>query len=523
MSSATKSPRKKRGKDKKDKKDKKGKGKDEAQTSSGDLKRAASEGAMGKAVAAKAPQAHQGVIKADQPCSFTIGSTVVSLSHHRMLNDDHFFDLELLFSSSAHKHARQRTHKFVVDQRCPGIIKEGVFVGKPKKKKQVWTYSLNEDLLPRMTPAVLNEIFHWVYTDYIDFNNKELGFVLDLTATAGNFGLDAVSWQCEHYLRSILNMDTSFLLLRGAHERQLERVKNFTLEYAFDHWEEFIASKSGATQLGLDLYQEVTTMYTTGQKVNCPEEAKPKSKVVDDFKQIHKAMPDPDVAIKCGDVKFPAHKAVLAAHSMSLATALKEVGHVVVKKKQTILPEFELDSRVKDPQTIEKLLSFIYWGDRSLSAPSAVDLIHNANRRYNLHDAQVLCEWVISQNIRKETALAVLGTTYLDHLKDKENMHELRRNSTQFIVQNMADIDLEPLKAMPYEVRTDVLFAVQAAIRDGFYKPTGAPAAGGASPAPASAAVKAAPAPTGDAEDPADGGDDDDDDGSDEGEDVIVI
>jgi hypothetical protein len=68
---------------------------------------------------------------------FSLGDVKLALTHRKLLQDSHFFDLEYVLGGGK-KSAPTRAHRAVIQVRCPALLQEGKFIAKIDKKKPMW-------------------------------------------------------------------------------------------------------------------------------------------------------------------------------------------------------------------------------------------------------------------------------------------------------------------------------------------------------------------------------------------------
>merc|ERR1712063_150951 len=100
--------------------------------------------------------------------------------------------------------------------------------------------------------------------------------------------------------------------------------KGFCLQFALKNYNDFIANKDGIYILGIELFQEVVAAFQTNPdppKEITPENA-PRDSLTADLQKLHQQMPYSDSSILIGSSTLRFHRAVIAANSESLATAM---------------------------------------------------------------------------------------------------------------------------------------------------------------------------------------------------------
>lgn len=88
-------------------------------------------------------------------------------------------------------------HRAVLQVRCPALLMENKFVSRIDKSKARWHATINDQLLPHMTPTVLNQLLQWVYGGTMEHARFALNTLLDVCATAVALSLEEVVWTCE--------------------------------------------------------------------------------------------------------------------------------------------------------------------------------------------------------------------------------------------------------------------------------------------------------------------------------------
>jgi hypothetical protein len=257
--------------------------------------------------------------------SFQVGEIRLGLTHKKLLIDTTFFDMEIALGGNHKKSAPVHVHRALLQVRCPLFLVEGKFVSRIDKTKPRWVAIINEATLPFMSPTVLSQLLMWVYCGSIEVGRFQLSTLLDVCACAVALSLAEVVWTCEHRVREILNIDSVHVILKGSEDRGLEGVKNFALEYAFGHWNEFIGNTEGAKILGLELFQDVSARFANlkGDKVSHPEGKQPSNTIMSDYRRLYDEMPHADMQIDVNGTKLNCHRAVLGMYSDGLAARFK--------------------------------------------------------------------------------------------------------------------------------------------------------------------------------------------------------
>ncbi len=413
---------------------------------------------VGDAAAAAASQ--------EEVMVFNLGEMRLALTHRKLLQDQVFYDLELL-QVSGKKTAPTRAHRAVLQVRCPALLQEGKFISKIDKKKDRWSATILETALPTLTPNVLSQLMVYVYGGAMEVARFTLPTLLDMCAVGGALSLEEIVWVCEHKVRELLSIDTVHSILKGAEDRNLGGVKNFALQYAFDHWKDFIGNTEGAKILGLELFQDVSARYAKGEKTAYPEGPQPQNTIVSDYRRLYEEMLSPDLQLEVGGEKLNCHRAILAMYSDGLAARFQKVLRGVGQMQSVRLIDEADGQPVQSVTAVTSFLRFVYYGETKMDPIDACEMIHKVNTFYRLNTFQLLCEHTIVNNINQRSVLPILGVTYIKGFDAKAHIQALRKQALAFVIAHFGTVELAALSAMPPEIRTDLLVTLQLAFQQG--------------------------------------------------------
>jgi len=271
--------------------------------------------------------------------------------------------------------------------------------------------------------------------------------VVFLDVVAKHYKLDRLVYLCETFLREALSTQNMAHLIRLAHDLQEPVVKKMCMSFIMKNYQAFITNKDGVHVCGIDLFQEVVARNADPTPVHEEKLVVPPNHYMDHWKAIHDEMPFFDAVAKVGAERVRFHKAVLAAHSDQLAEHLRKVNADEVP--------FELSA-----DAFKAMLRFIYYGERQLEPLHATELI-SFSKEFALPDLQKACEGRITSNVQVDTVLEILNVTYLPHMETRQDVLELRASSINFLLDNLTQVDLAPLRKMPSVIPIDVLLVSQ--------------------------------------------------------------
>jgi hypothetical protein len=388
-----------------------------------------------------------------------------------LLQDQQFFDAEIYIGTSKTKDKPLRAHRAILQVRCPAILAEnGKFAQSSRGKDGRYAIVLNQGALPQVNNTVMSQLLMWVYIGSIEVSRYGIPTLLDVTGTANLLQLNEVVWTCEHRIRESLSAETVHAILKGAEDRKLDSVKQFTLAYAFEHWGTFIGNQEGAKILGLELFQDVSAKYATmtakGEKLTHPEGPQPPNTIMTDYRRLHDEMPLHDMEIEVGSKKIKCHRAILGTYTDALAQRFHQKLKTGVPGSLKLVDhEPPQQVEVHSAGAIESFLKFVYYGETTMDPIDACEMIHKVNSVYKLTTFQMLCEHTIVNNINAKSVLHILGVTYIKPFDSKAHIQTLRKQAFGFIIANFATTDFAALATMPPEIRTDLILNLQKAFQ----------------------------------------------------------
>lgn len=278
--------------------------------------------------------------------------------------------------------------------------------------------------------------------DFPKITDKEL---LHLTVAARFFKLGRLSYLCERWLKEHMTIESVFNLLRAASDLNDQRIKGYCLQFALQHYNEFISNKDGIYILGIELFQEIVAAFQTNPAP--PEDLKGADNpdtLLQDFRRLYDQMPFADGSIVIGGETIRFHKAILQAHSDSLGQAInKDDGTIRVS-----------------PKAFKSMLKFSYYGEDDIEALPSCELV-DFSRKFKLHTLLRICEDKIRNSVALDTVVAILAVSYLPSEGKQDLVDELRGKCFPFILQNLSKIDLSLIKTLHPLLTIDLLLELQ--------------------------------------------------------------
>lgn len=371
---------------------------------------------------------------------------MVVLTNKKLLLDDTYSDLTIKVGGDT-----VCAHACVVASRCEEILPLPTDEKSRRKKK-------HEVKVKNVASAqIMQRVLEFLYTGMVDFPKLTDKDILLLNAASRQFKLARLSYLCERWLREHMTIESVFHLLKAATDLQETRVKGFCMQFALQHYNDFISNKDGIYILGIELFQEVVAAFQTNPPP--PEEITPdkapQDSLLEDFKKMYNQMPFSDVSLTVGGETIRCHKAILGAHSDAFATFLFKEGGAAQEKIAA--------------NTFKSMLKFLYYGDDNIDPLPACELVE-FSRRYKLHSLLRICEDKIRNSINKSTVLEILNVAHMPADTGKADLvDELKSKAYPFLLENFTQVDLQPIRLYNPLISIEILIKLQEAWKTGMY------------------------------------------------------
>lgn len=371
---------------------------------------------------------------------------MVVLTNKKLLLDDTFADLSIKVGGDT-----VAAHACVVASRCEEILPLPTDEKSRRKKK-------HEVKVKNVASAqIMQRVLEFLYTGMVDFPKLTDKDILLLNAASRQFKLARLSYLCERWLREHMTIESVFHLLKAATDLNETRVKGFCMQFALQHYNDFISNKDGIYILGIELFQEVVAAFQTNPPP--PEEITPdkapQDTLLEDFKKMYNQMPFSDVTLTIEGEAIRCHKAILGAHSDAFATYLFKEGGAAQEKIAA--------------NTFKSMLKFLYYGDDNIEPLPACELVE-FSRRYKLHSLLRICEDKIRNSINKRTVLEILNVAHMPADTGKADLvDELKSKAYPFLLEHFTEVDLSPIRFYNPLISIEILIKLQEAWKTGKY------------------------------------------------------
>lgn len=389
---------------------------------------------------------------------------MVVLTNKKLLLDVSFSDLTIKVGGDT-----VYAHAPIVASRCEEILALPTDEKSRKKKKH------EVKVKNVASGAIMSRVLEFLYTGMVDFPKLLDKDILHLNAAARHFKLARLSYLCERWLREHMTIESVFHLLKEATDQNETRVKGFCMQFALQHYNDFISNKDGIYILGIELFQEVVAAFQTNPPApeEIPPDKAPQDTLLEDFKRMYNLMPFSDITFTIEGEQIKCHKAILAAHSDAFVTYLFKEGGAQQEKITAT--------------AFKSMLKFLYYGDDNIDPLYACELVE-FSRRYKLHSLLRICEDKIRTNVTMDTVLEIINVASMPAEPGKEDLTaELKNKAYPFLLEHLTEIDLTPLRMYNPLICIEILQRLQDAWKTGKYgygPECGAGAAGSVKPPP---------------------------------------
>jgi len=343
-------------------------------------------------------------------------------------------------------------HSFILQFRCPKLY-EAYVKKKPKGKSRK---PVHIDMKENMDPESFRVMVQFIYADNIDFPSFSTSSVLNIVFASHQLELERLARLGEEHLRSSLNLDMVFSLLKGAHELGEARIKAFCMDFAHKNMKDFIKRKDDARSLGVELFQEVVSLSLEEYKAPPPDTTPiPANSLHEDFRKLFaniKQADTTDAFVNIGGEKINFHRAVLSSHTKPFAAA-------IAGAKDDDMTDV-LGVANMEPEAFKSLLKFVYFGNVDITPVLACDIAPFA-KRFEAFELQHISESIIADNISGNNVLSILKVAYLSENMGRPEMASLRAHCLMFLTQNIKCVSLDPLMEMDIRISVDILKAFQ--------------------------------------------------------------
>lgn len=376
------------------------------------------------------------------------------LMHGELLNDSEYQQWSnLLFTIRGE---RVYSHRAIVEIRCPELLATTSIIKRKKEKKNgmLEVEYKNDTYMSKFT---LMQILEWCYTGEIDLEALTLQDVqvLLFATDPQHLNIPHLDWMCHEYIRSNLNNDTVFPILKQAECIGLGRIKDVALVHCSRNWGQVITNTKGSEILGLSLFHELTItvqqMKASDLEKKDEQKSPPPNTLHSDFAQILSNQSYCDGEFTAGSEPIRYHKAILGAHSKPLLALLKQ------KSKNISFPGM-------DGAAFYNLLEFVYFGKLELDALACVKLLEFAVSQLELEHLRPHAISSVANGITVHTCLPILRITYLPYLETKSE--SLRKAAIKCVCENFTRIDVHSIRTMD---TTKIGFNMMADILEALY------------------------------------------------------
>lgn len=284
---------------------------------------------------------------------------------------------------------------------------------------------------------------------------KSIVAVLRVGVLAQEWRLDRLRWHVENRLRTGLDIKNIFEALAEADELKDEVLKLLCVVYAVSHWVEVTSNmtdaSTGSLRLAPTLFTELVQLQTKNPAAPA-EEPEPPELILENFRKLYETKEEYDETVSVGSKSIKVHKPILAERSEPMAR-LFDIGKSKGDQKDPL--------KGLASSSFETLLRYLYYKDENIDPQAAAELVPFC-QTHKLPDLRELCEGKIQSNINAETVLDIIRVAYDKTMSQRQDLQaDIKDKAIRFIVEELASLDLEPLRKMQPEISVDILLACQ--------------------------------------------------------------
>jgi hypothetical protein len=285
---------------------------------------------------------------------------------------------------------------------------------------------------------------------------KSIVAVLRVGVLAQEWKLERLRWHVENRLRNGLDIKNIFDALAEADDLKDETLKLLCVVYAVSHWVEVTsnmtdANAPGGLRLAPTLFTELVQLQTKNPAAPL-EEPEPPELILENFRKLYETKDEYDETVNVGSKSIKVHKPILAERSEPMAR-LFESGKSKGDQKDPL--------KGLASASFETLLRYLYYKDENIDPQAAAELVPFC-QTHKLSDLRELCEGKIQSNINADTVLDIIRVAYDKTMAQRQDLQaDIKDKAIRFIVEELASLDLEPLRKMQPEISVDILLACQ--------------------------------------------------------------
>ena len=330
-------------------------------------------------------------------------------------------------------------HAGIVACRCEEILP--LTQDEKSKKRKKHEVKLKDGVVK--SGPIMQRILEYLYTGSLDFPKLSVEEMLYVNLGAKNLMLARLVYLCEKWIKENLSMENVYHYLKASSDLKEDSVKQLCMNFALEHYVEFISNKNDIQIIGIDLFQEVVAAFNPATKSDSSNDSNPvipKDSLIRDLKKLYQTMGYADSHFNIGDTTITYHKYILVANSEIFSSFVP--ANITAK-------------------SFAAMLKFLYFGEEKIDVMSACELVDIA-RKFKLHTLTRIVEEIAKNNISNKSVLSILQTAYLPASEGKTDLvNEIKGKTLPFILDNIQHIDLSSLHTYPPMMAVDIVLHLQ--------------------------------------------------------------
>eukprot|EP01125_Pyxidicula_operculata_P020317 TRINITY_DN749_c0_g3_i1.p1 TRINITY_DN749_c0_g3~~TRINITY_DN749_c0_g3_i1.p1 ORF type:complete len:539 (-),score=112.58 TRINITY_DN749_c0_g3_i1:186-1802(-) len=371
-------------------------------------------------------------------------------------------------------------HSFIVEVRCPDLLKKNVDV---KRKGKLTTYEILSQTTPPQSPTattsnksavstitsskVLHHMLHYLYTGTLVGTEITPSNVIRLLQAADEYKLDHLVKETQKKIIKIISKKNIYDMWSTIEEIGIDLSLIVNIRHYININYEELVSKKGKESLKnfkKPSPEDIKVSSQTFEKILSENNNLTKDDDWENhFKQVLKKSKNCDFKI-ISNQQTPqsCHKSILSGHSYEMALLVEKI------------PNAEFFSTLT-PSSIQSLLSWLYYGSIGGNDPNiALQLLPFANT-LKLSHLIPICEKILCKSINHNSVFIILevtmdlsdggtGSDVGSVAGDPSKVSKLANTCLKYIIKNFSTLDLSPLREMSAPVALEVTKALQLSI-----------------------------------------------------------
>jgi len=343
------------------------------------------------------------------------------------------------------------------------------YLQRKKKDKK----NLELEVPSAISQTAFYQVLVFIYSGIVQLTTLSFPQAIEvLCVSSYHQELELLEWLCENHIKKELNINTIYPILKAIDRFQnlSNGIKQYCLRWAVENYEQFIGSKEGVREMGIDLFHEVAHVYQlhqAGELKPLANVSAPLNSFVEDFRKLRESVEIADIRFKLlspnihgitGTI-YPCHKAMLLARAPSLFALTIQTPVQITKGLSAV--------QIKDitSDAFEAFLHWIYSGETTFSGRAAAELAPFCVDN-QIIDLLQICLENMKKDINFTSVLLILHVCQIKNqvpLSFLTTVKELKPQCVQFAEDHLIELDVNIIRERKLHntIAPDILLAIQ--------------------------------------------------------------